>query len=160
MSTQNTSGFKTFTATAVAIAAFVRVKVDSDGLISVAGATDPWIGVTQEAVAASGNGTVRLRNDPGTFTVTASAAVTRGNRLYPTAAGKVDDAVGTGNFTGWVAIEAATADGDQIEAAPVDDLAFTAHADQAVATDAATTMALANAMRSALVAAGIIKGAA
>lgn len=35
-----------------------------------------------------------------------------------------------------------------------------AHADQAVATDPTSTMALANAIRSALVAQGLIKGAA
>jgi hypothetical protein len=159
MTTQNSSGYKTFTATAVALAAFVRVKLDANGLISAADLGDSWIGVTQEAIAASGTGTVKLRNAPGTFLVTASAAVTRGNKLQTTDAGKVDDAAG-GLFTGLVANEAATADGDIIEAVPVDALVYTAAAGQAVATDATSTQTLANALRTALINTGIIKGAA
>jgi hypothetical protein len=135
MTTENTTGYKTFQATAVALAASIRVTLDSDGLISVAGATDNWIGVTQEAIAASGYGTVKLRNAPGSFLVTASAAITRGAKLYPTAAGKVDDAAGTGNFTGLCAAETATASGDVIEAVSANDLAFTASADQTAITD-------------------------
>jgi hypothetical protein len=158
MTSRNSVGEKAFTATAVALAAFVRVKLDSSGNISVAGATDDWIGETTEAIAASGTGNVRLRG-PSRI-VTCSAAVACGARLYPTAAGKVDDAIGSGVFTGLVAGEAGTADNAQIEAFVADHVAFTAHADQAVATDAATTLALANALRSALVTAGIIKGAA
>lgn len=173
MTTSNNTGFQTFQATAVAIAANVRVKLDSNGLISVAGATDAWIGVTIEAVAVSGYGTVKLRNAPGTLLVTASAAIARGARLYPTAAGKVDDAAGTGNFTGLQAMTAATADGDVIEAVPSDTAAFTASAAQAALAaygdgahglDTAAHMeALFNkveAISAALVAAGIIKGAA
>lgn len=116
---QNTSGFKAFTATAVALAAFVRVKVDSNGLISVAGANDDWIGTTQMPIAASGAGTVRLRNSQGTHQFVASAAITAGAQLYPTASGKVDDAAAGGaSALSFVALEAATADNDVIEAAP------------------------------------------
>ena len=115
MTTANRTGFKTFTATAAAIAEGVRVKVDSNGLISAAGATEIAIGVTVEPVAASGIGNVKLFTAPGTFLCTASAAITRGAELYPTASGKVDDA-GTTKL-GLVALEAATADGDLIECA-------------------------------------------
>jgi hypothetical protein len=115
MTTENTTGFRTFQATAAAIAQAIRVKVDSNGLISAAGATDAAIGVTIEAVAASGYGNVKLFNAPGTFLVTAGAAITRGAVLYPLASGKVDDAGTT--VMGLVALEAATADGDIIEAA-------------------------------------------
>ena len=173
MTTQNNTGFQTFQATAVALAANVRVLLDSNGLISVAGATDAWIGVTTDAVVASGYGTVKLRNAPGTQLVTASAAITRGARLYPTAAGKVDDAAGTGNFTGLQAITAATADGDVIEAVPSDKLTFTAAAAQAAQAAYGTgafgldsdahMKALydkVEAISTALIAAGIIKGAA
>ena len=185
---QNTTGYKAFTATAVAIDEGIRVKIDSDGKVSAAGATDAWIGTTTHYVAADGVVTVRLRNAPGTALFTASAAVTRGNKLYPTASGKVDDAAGTGVFTGFVAVEAATADGDLIEAAPVDVVAFTAAAAQVALTDSsggtandtiaavgatnasdvsgtindnfADVAAKINALRTALVNAGIIKGAA
>lgn len=158
--TQNTSGFKAFVATAAAIAAYTRVKLDSNGEISAADADEPWIGITQEAIAADGVGTVRLRNAPGSYFVTASAAVAAGARLYATDAGRVDDAPGTGAFTGLQAAQAATDAGDVIEAVPCDQLTFTANADQAVATDAGSTQDLANALRTALINAGIIKGAA
>lgn len=117
MSTVNESGYKTFTATAVAIAKNIRVMLDSSGTISAAGVADDWIGTTVEDIAASGSGTVRLRNAPGSHFFTAGAAVTRGAKLYTLAAGKVDDATTTG-FTGFEAAEAATADGDIIEAVP------------------------------------------
>jgi hypothetical protein len=173
MTTSNNTGFQTFQATAVAIAAAVRVKLDANGLISVAGATDAWIGVTTDAIAVSGYGMVKLRNAPGTLLVTASNAIARGARLYPTAAGKVDDAAGTGNFTGLQAMTAATADGDIIEAVPSDIVAFRANAAQAAQAaygdgvhglDTAAHMeALYNKVEdigTALVAAGIIKGSA
>jgi len=160
MSTVNESGYKTFQATAVALSKNTRVLLDSSGTISVAGATDDWIGTVVEDVAASGYGTVKLRNAPGTHFFVASAAVTRGAKLFPTASGKVDDAAGTGVYIGFEAAEAATADGDIIECVPSNDLVFTASVDQAVATDAGTTLTLANALRTALINAGIIKGAA
>lgn len=111
---ENTTGYKTFQATATALAAYVRVIVDANGLISVAAATDNAIGVTTEAIAASGYGRVKLFSAPGTFNFTASTAITRGAALYPTAAGRVDDTGTTG--IGFVALEAATAAGDVIEA--------------------------------------------
>lgn len=117
---ENTTGFKAFTATAVAIGANLRVALDSDGKIAVSGAANDWIGTTVAPIAASGVGTVRLKNSCGSHMFTASAAVTRGNLLYPTAAGKVDDAGTTGGVIGFVANEAATADGDVIEGIPTD----------------------------------------
>jgi hypothetical protein len=158
--TRNDTGFRTFTATAVAIGEGVRVKLDSNGEISAAGATDAWIGTTEHAIAASGKGTVKFRNAAGSLLFTASAAITAGAQLYCTASGKVDDAAGTSNFAGFQAVSAATADGDIIEAVPSDFVAFTASANQAVATDATSTQTLANALRTALINAGIIKGAA
>lgn len=111
--TQNSSGYKTFTATGTAIEAYVRVAVDSNGEISAAGASDRGIGVTQEAIAADGNGTVKLWSAPGTFLMQAAAAITRGASIYAAASGEVDD---TGTYDlGLVALEAATAQGDIIE---------------------------------------------
>jgi hypothetical protein len=114
--TSNSSGYRTFQATAVAIAEGIRVTVDSNGLISAAGAAVGAIGVTTEPVAASGYGTVKLFNAPGTFQIQAHAAITRGAILYPAAAGRVDDA-GTTTIP-LVALEAATNQGDIIECAP------------------------------------------
>lgn len=124
MTTTNETGYKTFQATAVALEQGVRVKVDSNGLISVAGETDQGIGVTTEAVAASGYGTVKLFSAGGTFLVQTAGAVTRGAALYSAASGEVDD---TGTYLiGLVALEAATSQGDMIECAATDFLMQTA----------------------------------
>lgn len=114
--TANSSGYRTFQATAAAIVMGKRVKVDSNGLISVAAAAEAAVGVTVEDVAASGYGTVKLWNAGGTFIIWANAAITRGAQLYPTASGGIDDA-GTTALP-LVALEAATAQGDLIECAP------------------------------------------
>lgn len=114
--TENTSGFKTFQATAAALTQGVRVKVDSNGLISVAGAAEAAVGVTVEAIAASGYGTVKLFSAPGTYLCVASAAITRGTQVFPAAAGKVAP-TGTTRLP-LVALEAAGADGDIIECGP------------------------------------------
>lgn len=114
--TTNSSGYKTFQATAVAIVTGKRVTVDSSGLISVAGAAVGAIGVVTEDVAASGYGTVKLFNAGGTFIMWANAAITRGAQIFPTATGGIDDA-GTTALP-LVALEAATAQGDLIECGP------------------------------------------
>lgn len=116
--TQNSSGYKAFQATAVAIGVGKRVFIDTSvpPLIAVAGATVGAIGVTMENIAASGYGTVKLFNAPGTFIMCANAAIVAGAQLYPTAAGNVDDA-GTTALP-LVALEAATAQNDLIECGP------------------------------------------
>lgn len=119
MGSENLTGFKNFTATGTAIAKNIRVKVDSSGEISAAGATDDWIGTTVHDVAADGTVTVRLRNQPGTHFFTASAAIAAGARLYATDDGKVDDATAGGAAIDFVAIEVATNNGDIIECAPL-----------------------------------------
>jgi hypothetical protein len=115
--TTNESGFRAFTATAVAIGLGKRVKVDVNGLISVAAAAEGAIGVTTEAIAASGTGTVKLFNAPGTFLMCANAAIARGAQVFPTAGGNIDDA-GTTALP-LVTLEAATAQNDLIEVAPL-----------------------------------------
>jgi hypothetical protein len=118
---ENTTGFLTLPATAAALGLGVRVKLDSSGNVSAAGATDSWIGVTTHTVAASGNATIRLRNSSGSLMVQAAGAVTVGNRLYAAASGKWDDAQTAGPFTGFIAKTASGADGDIIEAVPATD---------------------------------------
>lgn len=115
--TENATGFRAFQATAVAIIRGKRVKVDSNGLISVAAAAEGAVGVTIEDIAASGYGTVKLFNAPGTFIIWANAAIARGAQIYPTAAGGIDDA-GTTALP-LVTLEAATAQGDLIECGPL-----------------------------------------
>ncbi|NBR87392.1 MAG: hypothetical protein EBS84_19455 [Proteobacteria bacterium] len=126
MASANETGFKTFTATAVAIPRNTRVLLDSSGTISAAGVSDEWIGTTVEDCAASGTVTVRLRNQSGTHFFIASAAVTAGAKLYAAASGKVDDGstvLAGGAPIGFEAVTAASADGDIIEAAPSSELA-------------------------------------
>ncbi len=112
MTTYTTQLQKSFQATAAALGIGIRVKLDTAGKILVAGATDPAIGTTIEAIAASGYGTVLLFG-PSRL-VTAGAAITAAAALYPLAAGKVDDTGTTG--INLIAGAAATADGDIIEA--------------------------------------------
>jgi hypothetical protein len=115
--TSNSSGYRAFQATAVAIAEGIRVTVDSNGLISAAGAAVGAVGVTTEPIAASGWGTVKLFNAGGTFIIQAHATgITKGAILYPAAAGRVDDS-GTTAIP-LVALETSTAQGDLIECAP------------------------------------------
>lgn len=113
--TTNTTGYLTLT-TAAAITEGLRVYVTAAGLADVAGATDGAIGVATHAAASGGTLTVKLWTAPGTFLVSAASAITRGARLYPAAAGQVDD-TGT-TAINLVAKEAATAAGDLIEAVP------------------------------------------
>jgi hypothetical protein len=126
MTTANDTGHKTFQATAVAIEAYVRVAFDANGLIAVAGETDLDIGVTEEYIAASGYGTVKLWSAAGTFLVQAAAAITCGAQLYAKAAGEVDD---TGTYKArLIALAAATAQGDVIEVAKIEDATYGAGA--------------------------------
>jgi hypothetical protein len=121
MASVNETGFKTFTATAVAIAKNVRVLLDSSGTISAAGVSDEWIGTTIDDILASRSGTVRLRNQSGTHFFTTSAAVAVGAKLYASAAGKVDDGstvLSGGAPIGFEALTVSAADGEIIEAAP------------------------------------------
>lgn len=115
MATNNDIGFATFTATAVAIAAYTRVKQDSAGLILVSGAAADSIGVAMEDIVASGTGTVKLWSAPGTFLITTAGAVTKGAALFSIAAGLIDDAGVTG--IPLIAMDTATAAGDIIECA-------------------------------------------
>lgn len=117
--TENSTGLLTYKATATAIGLGVRVKLDSNGLISAAGVSDAWIGVTTEPVVASGWGTVKSRFAPGSLLMVAAGPIEVGDTLYAAASGKVNDVQLEGPATGYQCKVAAGADGDIIEAVPV-----------------------------------------
>src|SRR5690242_20185878 len=108
---QNSSGYKAFQATGVAIGMGKRVFVDSSSppLIAVADHNVASIGVTIESIAANGIGTVKLFGGPGTFLMCAAGAITAGAQLYPADSGNVDD-TGTTALP-LVALESASASG-------------------------------------------------
>lgn len=91
MATTNESGIATFTASSAgAIDAGLRVKVDSNGNILVAGAADAAIGVTIEDIVASGTGAVKLFTAPGTFFVkTGTGGATAGTATTGLAGGLI-----------------------------------------------------------------------
>ena len=154
MSAINESGFQAFTAGAD-LAAHRRVKRGNAGEVVYAMASDGnnWIGVTIHDKVIGRQVTVRLRNSPGTFFFTANSVIADTLQLKVADDGKVDNA-----STGVAAIpfqanEAASADGDVIEALPFGHelsnpavLAQTSATNNAAnATDLASTEALANA---------------
>lgn len=118
MSQYNNTGCKAFEADE-AIAQWARVKLDSDGKVTVAGLTDKGIGVaTREAFAAGDIIDVALNTKPGTVKMIAVEALAAGATVYSEAAGKVQDTAQATAFQVGVAMEAATADGDIIEVMP------------------------------------------
>lgn len=149
---------KSYVATA-AVAAYVLVKKSGDEVV-VAGAGEAPIGITMANAAAGETVPVRLLNGYGTALLKVGAAVTKNATIRGIADGEGDDAT-TGCVIG-TAEDTATADGDIIEVAlkGVAPQAMTAHADQAVATDLASVIALSTQLRTALITAGFIKGAA
>jgi len=109
--------YKTFTS-GEALAIYCRVKY-SAGTVVYADAGEPYIGITMEAVATATPVTVRLRTASGTCKVTAAGTFSTAAQLYGADDGEVDD-VAAGQVFG-MALEAATADGDIIEAIPAVD---------------------------------------
>src|SRR4051812_2153787 len=98
---------------AAALAKYLRVKIDSQEVVSVAGATDESIGSTEQAVfAADQHVSVRLKNCEGSRMLVANGAISVGDYVYAAAAGKVS---GTGYLLEGRANQAASADGDIIE---------------------------------------------
>lgn len=115
---QINAGCKTFKA-ASAIGKNIRVKLDNDGRVSIAGLAEKGIGTTtRAALAANDPVDVRLLTAPGTHKVTAIEGCAIGAVLYTEAAGKVQDTAASTAREWGIAFEAATADGDVIEAMP------------------------------------------
>lgn len=107
--------YKTFVSDE-AIDAHLRVKLDSDGRVTIAGLTDKDIGTAVTPAFAAGETiTVKLRTGSGTHKMVAIEAVAIGARLYTEANGKVQDTAASTSFQIGTALEAATADGDIIE---------------------------------------------
>lgn len=110
-----------------AIAINFRVKLDSDGKVTVAGLADKEIGTAVTPAFAAGDPvTVRLRTAAGTHKMIAVEALAVGATVYTEAAGKVQDTAASTAFQVGVALEAAAADGDVIE------VLYNAHGDTAV----------------------------
>jgi hypothetical protein len=101
-----------------ALEVFRRVKINSSGQVVYAGVGEEAHGVTQAAAESGYSATIKLINGTGTFRIACSAAVVRGALLYGTASGKVDDA-GTG-APQYIALEAGSGDGANIQCARVD----------------------------------------
>ena len=117
---------KTFVADE-AIAVHTRVKLDSDGRVTIAGLADKEIGtVVTPAFAAGDVVTVRLRTAAGTHKMIAIEAITVGSVVYTETAGKVQDTAASTAFQVGIALETAAADGDIIE------VLYNAHGDTAV----------------------------
>lgn len=100
------------------VAANIRVKLNSDRKLEVAGASDIEIGVTDYKTK---DGTevvkVHLSNGGGSFDVVAGGAIASGAVVKRAAGGKVTtDGAGT-NFG--IALGSAAADGDVIEVYPL-----------------------------------------
>jgi len=99
-----------------AIAVHLRVKLDADGRVTVAGLTDKEIGTALTPAFAAGDEiTVKLRSGAGTHKMVAIEALAAGATVYTEANGKVQDTAAATAFQLGTALEAATADNDVIE---------------------------------------------
>ncbi len=95
----------------------VKLKIGSTTTppeVEYADAGEQHIGTTEYKVASGDLVAIKLRNADGTHEMTAAGAFAFGAVLYGAADGKVDDASSGSSIA--VAVEAATADGDIIEA--------------------------------------------
>lgn len=113
-----TEGPLTFTA-GEALAQFRRVKLKSGSTtvpleVEYADKNEKSVGYTETAAASGALVAIRPHNVPGNRIAVASEAIATLAVLYGADDGKVSDTA-TGAATLGVALEAATADGDQIE---------------------------------------------
>jgi hypothetical protein len=116
MSQRDDTGFKTFEADE-AITLYSRVKLDSDGKITMAGLADKSIGTlqTKPALAAGDLVPVKLRSAAGTHKVRVKEACDAGALLYSEADGEVQDSAIETAFVEGTALETAGAENDVIE---------------------------------------------
>lgn len=115
MSQSDNSGFLSLPA-GEAITQFMRVKKHTDGTAMIAGLAEKDIGTALETVATGAYVAIKLRTAAGTHKVIAKEALAIGATLYTEAGGKVQDTAEATSFQWGTALEAATADGDIIEA--------------------------------------------
>lgn len=113
------SEFKTFingSGAALEQYRLVRLLAGSGTNIGYCGAEDEPLGVTyQDDVADGETMTVRLLNGHGTVKLSAAGAFAIRDRLYPGAAGQVDDVTTTSGKSIGIALVAATAANDVVE---------------------------------------------
>jgi len=103
-----------------AIDLHLRVQLDSNGELEVAGAGDREIGTLLQKSTGTTNESVSVRDRKaqGTHLMVAAAAIAANAYVFGAAAGKIDDA-DNGNPIG-IALNAATADGDLVEVRRID----------------------------------------
>ena len=103
-----------------ALAAYLLVKVESNGTVIKATATaaEAKIGFTVAPAASGEAATISLANGGGTSYGIASEALSIGEKVYAAANGKLESSSGTGDLVG-ITLTAATADGDVIEVAAI-----------------------------------------
>lgn len=110
-------------ASGTAIAEYLRVYVDSNGQVLLAGATDPAIGHLERPCDGANYqfASVYLINNGGVHFAVANAAISKGGKFQPAASGKIAPLT-TGTPSG-IALEAAAADGNVIRVAYIGGLA-------------------------------------
>jgi hypothetical protein len=114
--TTHQSASRTFTATAVAIAAYKLVALQAAGTVAATddNGTDIVVGSTTDATEASGLVAVSLHNAGGTAELTGNGdAIAVGDAVYSDATGKIG--TDTANVLIGYALAASSADGDVIE---------------------------------------------
>lgn len=117
-SVTNETGVKAFV-TAARVERARRVKINSSGQVLHAGLAERADGVSLNEGDSGDTITVALRNKPGTVKLTAAGGFAVGAELYSAAAGKVDDVSTSAGNKAFLALEAATADGDIVECLPL-----------------------------------------
>ncbi len=100
-----------------AIAIHLRVKLDSSGLVAIAGVEEDIGNIRDAVLAASAVCTVVPKNIEGTRIMVADGIIAAGADVYPAASGKVTATV-QGRRLG-KAVIAAAANGDWIEVQPI-----------------------------------------
>lgn len=117
MSQVDDTGHKSFLATA-AIVKHALVKLASATTVTTAGLNELAIGTADAAAYAAGDPvSVSLFTKQGTFKCIAAGAFSAGAAVYGRASGQVDDIASGAKLVG-VAMEAATAQNDEIEVMP------------------------------------------
>lgn len=96
--------------------AYLLMKVGAGGAADICGATDDPLGPCLDTPNVGERGTIlHLGSAPGTKTMIASKAIADGDLVYTAANGKITDTSVTGCYLVGKAVEAASADGDEIE---------------------------------------------
>lgn len=99
---------------AATMSPYARVKIDSNGQLALAGATELGVGFLTERGATSGQpATYRSIVAPEVGAI-ASQAILVGAPVYTDASGKVTDVSGVGQYTLGIAVTAAAGDGSLI----------------------------------------------